>query len=251
MSVKSDGPERLGTATGRGLRAAGPGKTAGKNAVETPGRKPARRWFPSTLLMWASLGLVVSLGSGCATSQLDHGPNGGSDQASKAQTGAELLDQAHRRRNALPYDPLETIDTLSGTHPRSIEAVVQAVAQLGTPYRWGGESAEQGFDCSGLTQHAFKAASIDLPRTSSQQYRATKRIERQALRPGDLVFFRLSGKRIDHVGIYVGGDRFIHAPSSGKTVSFASLDNVFWGRKYVGGGRAAAANELQLAENRR
>lgn len=191
------------------------------------------------------LATAVALGSGCA-SQPGYGP--GNEHASQADEAAALLAEAQRRRE-LPYNPLETIDTLSGMHPRAIEAVIQAVAQLGTPYRWGGESAEHGFDCSGLTQHAFKAASIDLPRTSFQQYRATKRIEREALRPGDLVFFRLNGKRVDHVGIYVGGDRFIHAPSSGKTVSFASLDNVFWSRKYVGGGRAAEANELQLAGN--
>ncbi|TKA89468.1 NlpC/P60 family protein [Guyparkeria sp. SB14A] len=193
------------------------------------------------------LATAVALGSGCA-SPPGHAP-GGDERASKAEEAAALLDEA-QRRSELPYNPLETIDTLSGMHPRAIEAVIQAVSQLGTPYRWGGESADHGFDCSGLTQHAFKAASIDLPRTSAQQYRATKRIERDALRPGDLVFFRLNGKRVDHVGIYVGGDRFIHAPSRGKTVSFASLDNVFWSRKYVGAGRAAEANELQLAGNR-
>ncbi|MFW6021635.1 MAG: C40 family peptidase [Guyparkeria sp.] len=190
----------------------------------------------------------MSLGAGCA-SQSALGPSDNDDRATKNEETATLVDQT-QRGNELPYDPLETIDTLSGMHPRAIEAVIQAVAQLGTPYRWGGESAEHGFDCSGLTQHAFRAASIDLPRTSAQQYRATERIERDALRPGDLVFFKLDGKRIDHVGIYVGGERFIHAPSSGKTVSFASLDNAFWSRKYIGAGRAAEANELQLAGNR-
>ncbi len=244
MSVKSGVAERHRTPNGQRP----PAHDRRENPTAPPGHKSRRRWGPSILLSWAGLGLVVTLASGCAT-QLTHGPNSGSDQASKAQQAAELLDQAQRRHNDLPYDPLETIDTLSGMHPRAIEAVIQAVAQLGTPYRWGGESAENGFDCSGLTQHAYQAASIELPRTSVQQYRATTRIERDALRPGDLVFFRLDGRRIDHVGIYVGGDRFIHAPSSGKTVSFASLDNVFWARKYVGGGRAAEANELQLAGN--
>lgn len=243
MSVKSGVLERHGDVNGRGLRAS----NAGESRPSDAGQMTARRWFPSTLLSWAGLGLVLTLASGCAT-QPSHKPNS-SEQASKAKEAAEVLDQAQRRSN-LPYDPLETIDTLSGMHPRAIEAVIQAVSQLGTPYRWGGGSTENGFDCSGLTQHAYQAASIELPRTSAEQYRATKRIEREALRPGDLVFFRLNGNRIDHVGIYVGGDRFIHAPSSGKSVSFASLDNVFWSGKYVGGGRAAEANELQLAGNR-
>ena len=135
-------------------------------------------------------------------------------------------------------------------HSRASEAVVQAVAQLGTPYRWGGESATRGFDCSGLTQHAYQAADLTLPRTAYLQYRATRRIARDELRPGDLVFFRLNGRRVDHVGLYVGDKRFIHAPSRGKTVSFARLDNSYWSRRYVSGGRAAQANELQLAGNR-
>ncbi|MCL7743746.1 C40 family peptidase [Guyparkeria hydrothermalis] len=149
----------------------------------------------------------------------------------------------------LPSRPLKDIDSLSGMRSRSSEAVVQAVAQLGTPYRWGGTSAENGFDCSGLTQYAYQAAELPLPRTSYQQYRATRRVARDELRPGDLVFFRLSGSRIDHVGIYVSENRFIHAPSSGKTVTFSRLDKGFWARRYVGGGRAPDGSELQLAGN--
>lgn len=170
-------------------------------------------------------------------------PTAGTTTNSKDRQAAVSPDE-------LPHRPLDTIDTLSGMHSRSSEAVVQAVAQLGTPYQWGGESARHGFDCSGLTQHAYQAANLALPRTSYQQYRATRRVTRDELRPGDLVFFRLNGRRVDHVGIYVGGDRFIHAPSRGKTVSFARLDNGFWARRYVGGGRAPEANELQLAGNR-
>ena len=186
--------------------------------------------------------LIVALTSGCA-SQMN-----GSPTAEVGSAGAQH--PADRSSRQLPPNPLDTIDTLSGMHSRSSEAVVQAVAQLGTPYRWGGESAQRGFDCSGLTQHAYQAADLALPRTSYQQYRATRRIARDELRPGDLVFFRLNGRRVDHVGIYVGGERFIHAPSKGKTVSFARLDNGYWARRYIGGGRAAEANELQLAGNR-
>ncbi|WP_372590816.1 C40 family peptidase [Guyparkeria sp.] len=183
----------------------------------------------------------MALLGGCATQM---GPTadttGGPDSAA-----AETADPEN-----LPYNPLQTIDTRSGMHTRSEEVVVQAVSQLGTPYRWGGESAESGFDCSGLTQYAFQAADIDLPRTSYQQYRATSRVERDELRPGDLVFFRLKGKRVDHVGIYVGENRFVHAPSRGKDVSFARLDNVYWSRNYIGAGRVPEADQLQLASQR-
>ena len=184
--------------------------------------------------------LALALASGCATQP------GGFAQETGQGTSTATASQGVQGA-PLPYSPLETIDTRSGMHTRSEEVVVQAVAQLGTPYRWGGESADNGFDCSGLTQHAFHAAGLDLPRTSYLQYRKTERIDRQRIRPGDLVFFRLDGQRVDHVGIYVGEDRFIHAPSPGKEVSFASLDNAFWSRRFAGGGRVAEANELQLA----
>ncbi len=182
---------------------------------------------------------------GCATQtgSIDGNP-GGDDSAASHSAGTDGADAD------LPYDPLRTIDTRSGMHTRSEEVVVQAVSQLGTPYRWGGESAESGFDCSGLTQFAFHRANLDLPRTSREQYRATRRVERGDLRPGDLVFFRLKGKRIDHVGIYVGNNRFVHAPSRGKDVSFARLDNAYWSRHYIGAGRVPEAGELQLASQR-
>ncbi len=187
--------------------------------------------------LFAGLGLAAAL-SGCATSI---------EQQADARHAEPSRDHGNAVDRDLPATPLQTVDTLSGMQTRSNEIVIQAVSQLGTPYRWGGVSAEKGFDCSGLTKHAYEEASLEIPRTSTEQYRATHRIDRQELRPGDLVFFRLNGRQVDHVGIYVGGDRFIHAPSRGKTVSFASLDNAFWSRKYVGAGRLPEANELQLA----
>jgi cell wall-associated NlpC family hydrolase len=187
------------------------------------------------------MAIAVGVMSGCA-SQMKEPP------AANATPNSETPRTASSP-HTLPNRPLDTIDTLSGMHSRSSEAVLQAVAQLGTPYRWGGNSANKGFDCSGLTQHAYQAAQISIPRTSYQQFRATRRVARDDLRPGDLVFFRLNGGRVDHVGIYVGEKRFIHAPSRGKTVSFARLDNGYWSRRYVGAGRASEANELQLAGN--
>ncbi|HPO46354.1 MAG TPA: NlpC/P60 family protein, partial [Spirochaetota bacterium] len=73
-----------------------------------------------------------------------------------------------------------------------------------------------------------------LPRATADQYRSGRPVSRRALRPGDLVFFSISGGRISHVGIYMGGESFIHAPSSGKRVSFARLDNAYWRKRYAG-----------------
>ncbi len=115
-------------------------------------------------------------------------------------------------------------------------AVYAAYRQLGTPYRYGG-STPDGFDCSGLIQYAYHRAGIDIPRTTRQQLRHARPVSLSALRPGDLVFFRVSRRKVSHVGIYAGGGRFIHAPSSGKQVSYADLNDPFWHRRIIAVGR--------------
>lgn len=222
---------------GSSVKSARANRVAGRGVARWGARSTAGQSLKAASLL-AGLWLAAAL-SGCATPMTP-----GAD-APRANSGPDRATTAARN---LPYNPLQTVDTLSGMQTRSNEVVIQAVSQLGTPYRWGGISAEKGFDCSGLTKHAYQAASLQIPRTSTEQYRATRRIDRQELRPGDLVFFRLNSRQVDHVGIYVGGKRFIHAPSRGKTVSFASLDNAYWSRKYVGAGRLPGADELQLAE---
>lgn len=118
------------------------------------------------------------------------------------------------------------------------EVILAAKSMLGVPYRYGGSSPTRGFDCSGLVQYAHKQAGINVPRTTGGQYRAALPINRQALRPGDLVFFRTHKRRyVSHVGIYLGKGRFIHAPSSGKRVSIASLRDDYWRERYTSGGR--------------
>ncbi len=107
---------------------------------------------------------------------------------------------------------------------------------IGVPYKWGGEDAN-GFDCSGLTHTVYRLNGISIPRTSLEQFRAGRFVSRQNLRVGDLVFFATKRKQINHVGIYVGNDTFIHAPSRGKTVREASLNADFWKRTYKGSRR--------------
>lgn len=113
---------------------------------------------------------------------------------------------------------------------------------LGVPYKWGGESAREGFDCSGLAMTVYRLNGMKLPRNSRQQYRAGRSVQRGELQPGDLVFFATKGgKRINHVGIYLGNDRFIHAPRTGKTIRVASLQNRYFVKRYRGG-RSYIAN---------
>jgi murein DD-endopeptidase len=115
-------------------------------------------------------------------------------------------------------------------------AVQIARHQLGAPYRYGGDTP-RGFDCSGLVYYAYHRAGIDVPRTTRQQLRYARPVAMSRLEPGDLLFFRVSRRKPSHVGIYVGHDRFIHAPSSGKRVSYASLDNPYWSERIVAAGR--------------
>lgn len=118
------------------------------------------------------------------------------------------------------------------------EVITAARSMLGVPYRYGGSSPSHGFDCSGLVQYAHSQAGIEVPRTTGEQYRVALPIKRQALQPGDLVFFRTHKQRyVSHVGIYLGKGKFIHAPSSGKQVSIASLKDRYWRKRYTSGGR--------------
>ncbi len=130
--------------------------------------------------------------------------------------------------------PHRAMPGMSGDRERILAS---AMEMLGAPYRYGGNSPREGFDCSGLVQYAHRQAGIDVPRTSRAQYNASRPVSRRQLRPGDLVFFRIGGRRIAHVGIYLGDGRFIHAPSSGKKVTTARLDDPYWRRHYSGAGR--------------
>jgi cell wall-associated NlpC family hydrolase len=116
---------------------------------------------------------------------------------------------------------------------RRIAVVRVAQDQLGTPYRYGG-NRPGGFDCSGLAEFAHGRVGIDIPRTAADQWRHADRLGRDHLLPGDLVFFSFGSGKPRHVGIYEGDGRFIHAPSSGKTVSRDSLDERYWRSHWVG-----------------
>lgn len=109
--------------------------------------------------------------------------------------------------------------------------------QLGTPYRYGGSSPAEGFDCSGLVHYVHARNGLYVPRSTRGQFRGSIAVPLSAIRPGDLLFFRINGSKPGHVGIYIGRGGFIHAPSSGKAVSQASLNNPYWQSRLIGAGR--------------
>lgn len=123
--------------------------------------------------------------------------------------------------------------------PAAANAVLmRAISLVGTPYRYGGNTPEGGFDCSGLVNYVYRdMLDLRLPRTSRDlaAYQGPK-IDPRKLAAADLVFFG-SGGQVTHVGIYVGEGRFVHAPSTGGTVRLDHLDNSYWRRNYSGAKR--------------
>lgn len=107
---------------------------------------------------------------------------------------------------------------------------------VGVPYRWGG-TTPAGFDCSGLIYYSYRQLGVTPPRTTWDQYQSARPVNRAALRVGDLLFFRLDRHRISHVGVYLGQNRFVHAPATGKHVSYGNLNSRFWRQRFVRAGR--------------
>lgn len=121
-----------------------------------------------------------------------------------------------------------------GMFSGSGQDIVRTARQyLGVPYKSGGVNPS-GFDCSGYVMYVYEKNGISIPRATAEQYRNGQPVSLRTAGPGDLLFFRTSGPDISHVAIYAGKGRFIHAPSSGKTISYASLDNPYWNRRYAG-----------------
>ncbi len=116
------------------------------------------------------------------------------------------------------------------------------IAQLakslrGSPYRYGGNTPKQGFDCSGLVYYTHGKFGVHVPRTSKQQFNSAKPISIKELQSGDLVFFKLNKRDVSHVGIYIGRGQFIHAPKSGKRVSSSNIHEPYWQARIAGSGR--------------
>ena len=116
--------------------------------------------------------------------------------------------------------------------------VKTAMNYIGVSYKWGGESSDEGFDCSGLTMTVYQLNGLDLPRTSRQQWRAGTAVARNELLRGDLVFFATAGgRRVSHVGIYTGDNKFIHAPGKNKHIRLTSLSKSYYRSRFVGARR--------------
>jgi len=117
------------------------------------------------------------------------------------------------------------------------QTIIQtAMTAVGTPYRWGGLSPK-GFDCSGLVVYTYRKIGIHVPRTAKSQFKNCTAVTRRNIKPADLVFFSVPRRKgVVHVGIYIGKGQFVHAPGTGRKVTRASLDNIYFKQHFIRAG---------------
>ncbi len=145
-----------------------------------------------------------------------------------------------RPASALVNSPLMT-SVRKTVRDTASDLVMQAMNFLGVPYKRGGNTEETGFDCSGFTRHIFEnSIGLVLPRRADEQATTAGllSINRQELKPGDLVFFNTMKRTFSHVGIYVGDDKFIHSPRAGGEVRIEDMRESYWSRRFTGARRA-------------
>jgi cell wall-associated NlpC family hydrolase len=174
----------------------------------------------NTLIYIALLGVLAACGS--APPPLERSSKTPRDAAARDDDAADPLDAI------LAADP----------DPRRNDVITVALSQVGTPYFWGGRSPVIGFDCSGLVTYVFQqAVHLALPRQSYDQARLGQPIALDDRRPADLVFFNTLRREFSHVGIYIGRERFVHAPVTGAFVRIERLGGDYWRARYNGARR--------------
>jgi cell wall-associated NlpC family hydrolase len=133
--------------------------------------------------------------------------------------------------------PLTKLQVLSN---RASELALRAIGMLGINYKYGGNTPENGLDCSGLVRYVFKESwGANLPRTAVEISHVGEKIDSKDLQPGDLVFYNTLKRGFSHVGIYLGDNKFIHAPSSGGQVRIESMDLGYWKKRFNGARRVS------------
>ena len=176
-----------------------------------PPVRPATR-LPHRLLVAVLAAVVVAFPSIGAAQERDEGP-----LAIAAATVKDAATQAFNTAQRLSSFALELI---------------------GIRYKWGGDSPTTGLDCSGLVRYVFqKVTGVTLPRTAKDMSRLGEQVAVPDLQPGDLVFFDTRHFAVSHVGIYLGDNRFVHAPRTGRDVEVAALDSAFWQKRFNGARR--------------
>ena len=146
------------------------------------------------------------------------------------QTEQPQVIQRQQQTASSQQIPPQSNQPLSSPTREQMVSIIKTT--LGTPYKWGGNNPQGGFDCSGLMSYVHKNAGLKIPRTTAQQRDNSRSIDYAQLQAGDMLFFK-TGKKTNHVGMYIGNRKFIHAPSSGKHVTVASMDSSYWHKRFV------------------
>ncbi|MEY2686405.1 MAG: hypothetical protein RL375_603 [Pseudomonadota bacterium] len=186
------------------------------------------------------LGMVASLGTAQAA------PAG--DTVTRFLRENELIDAALAATQSVTQTAADAGGGLFGqVRDSASDLVINAMNFLGVPYRRGGNSAEAGFDCSGFTRHVFEnSIGLLLPRRSAEQANSASliKVQKEDLKPGDLVFFNTMRRAFSHVGIYVGDGKFVHAPRTGSQIKVEDMRASYWTKRFNG---ARRANDLGAA----
>ena len=190
---------------------------------------PRMRHHGSLLPSLAALLCGALLAAGCASTGAVPQPFPGAGTARAPATDPTAPEPAGP--GDLPVRPAPY-----GGTPDGYALTGTALALRGVPYQNGGATPE-GFDCSGFVQYVFAQHGLSMPRVTKVQYRTGKKVGRKALEPGDLVFFSTIAPGPSHVGISLGGDRFVHAPSEGGVVRIDSLEQEYWRTRFIGARR--------------
>lgn len=155
--------------------------------------------------------------------------------ASAPSDTSAWLDPQGSRNAKIDIDALDPVTAIAAAqHPLTR----QALTHLGISYRYGGDAPDEGFDCSGLIYYSAQTSlGLKLPRRSADLARVGLKVDKQELAIGDLVFFNTLGRRYSHVGIYLGNQLFVHAPSSGGQVRVENMNKRYWASRYNGARR--------------
>ncbi|MDE2129578.1 MAG: C40 family peptidase [Betaproteobacteria bacterium] len=202
-----------------------------------------------SLKLILSLAVLVASAAACAQNKPV-----GEDASNAAQAGspaASNVSGASSGKSDVLQQWLARNGLVQQVSTRASDLVVNALGFLGVRYKYGGDHASTGFDCSGFVRHVYQQTlGLVLPHSAAQQSREGEKISESQLRPGDLVFFNTLRRAFSHVGIYIGNGEFVHSPRPGQSVQISKLDDPYWARHFDGARRLIthAADPLPPAQ---
>ncbi len=161
-----------------------------------------------------------------------------------------LNDETENNATEAPAETAAAARSANSWSATAQEIILSALSQTGVKYKYGGNSPEGGFDCSGFVRYVFQqAANLTLPHGARAISQLGQTVTQRELKPGDLVFFNTVRSTFSHVGIYIGNNRFIHSPSAGSAISVTDMGDSYWAKRFTGARRLDAKELASLEAN--